>query len=87
MVERSRIIPIPRTEVSLWGSRNATSSNNDSEKDKADNRNDFDDAEDEFGFSVSFDAEEVDEDDYEPEDYDKGCWGDVFCPRPVGHCD
>ena len=73
-MESTRIIPISRTQVSLWGSWNTTSSDDNTEKDEADNRNDFDDAEDELRFSVSFDAEEVDEDDYEPEDYDKGCW-------------
>lgn len=87
MVKGTRFIPVMCSQITLLASWNTTCSNNDTEQDKANNRNDLNDGEDKFSFTIAANTKEVDGNNKDPKDDDEGCWIDMFCTVPVGYRD
>src|SRR5271154_1830479 len=66
---------------------NPTSGDDDAENNESDDGNNLDDGEHKLGLTIATDAEEVDQNDDNPE-YDDECgWIDCSCPRPKLECD
>jgi hypothetical protein len=77
------VLPIPKSKtVVVWSTTEINDESHDQETDDCD---DLDTGEDEFGFTIDGNGEDVEADDEDNDDRDPYCDADVVCTWPVAN--